>query len=104
MEITSIRCALQIGLLGAVTKNLRRVRTLKNDKLLNIYFYFDQEISAIEYDLSAIVADKVIAYFENNVEVKVHLSIIPLPQVISPLGENEISIFSRWIPPLKNRF
>lgn len=95
MELQSIRCALQVALLGAITSNIRSIRVTFSDAFINIYIYYDKSPSEEEEELSEIVSSEVMAYYA-NVMVEVHRNVIPEPQQIPEISKDEIWVYSRW--------
>lgn len=71
MTVSSIRCALQAALLGAITSNLRAVTvTILNNELI-LYFYYENQPTDEEVEISEIVASEIMSDFINiSIEVK----------------------------------
>jgi hypothetical protein len=94
ITVASARCILQIALLGSVTNNLRAVFTVININNYNIYFYYHEEPSEKEIDLSEIVSTEVICQYD-DVSAEIIRSVIPEPEKI-PLKENGIWVYHRY--------
>jgi len=94
ITISSVRCALQVSLLGSVTNNLKAVKISILETNFILYFYYDNEPNDNEIDLSEIVSTEVISgYMEATAEVK--RFILPEPIKI-PFKEGEIFVYHRY--------
>ena len=91
LTISSVRCALQVALLGAITPNLRAVNTQIKDHLMELYFYYEAAASEEEVDLSEIVATELLSDF---IEIRVNVNRVILP-IRQPIPEQELRIFHR---------
>lgn len=96
MKIESIRCSLQVALLGAITDNLRAVRVIYKDNTMEVYFYYDQLPNEEEEELSEIVGTEVTTFYPEDMFINVVRKVIPAPRIIPKLNENEVLVFSRW--------
>lgn len=100
ISIASARCVLQVALLGSVTSNLRAVSATFIESDFMIYFYYHEEPSEQEIDLSEIVSTEVISDFI-NITAEVERIVIPEPERI-PLKENGIWVYYRYEEYLKD--
>jgi hypothetical protein len=82
-DIASIRCSLQVALLGEITPNLRGVEVKFDSTLIEIFFYYYSFISEDEYEISEIVGSEVISGFTSCL-INVYRDVVPehikLPQ------------------------
>lgn len=86
----NIRAASQIALLGAVTKNLRAINVIYNEKKLLINFYYEK-ITLEEEEIPKVFATEMISYFE---DYNINVNSIILPKT-ETLPEEGIRIFCR---------
>jgi hypothetical protein len=91
ITISSIRCSLQVALLGAVTENLRAVNILFNESLIELFFYYELERTEAEKELAEVAATEVMADFV-DISVIVHKVVLPLSSIVPELG---IRVFHR---------
>ena len=92
ITISSIRCSLQVALLGAVTHNLRAVNIcVKDDQLIEIYFYYEFPPSEEEEEISEVIASEVLSDYI-DVLTQVHRCVIPISKPIPEIG---IRVFHR---------
>lgn len=71
MPVSSIRCTLQVALLGAITSNLRAVTVTNLNNELILYFYYENHPADEEVEISEIVASEIMSDFINiSIEVK----------------------------------
>ena len=91
ITLSSIRCALQIALLGAVTQNLRAINAVVKEKNIEIYFYYETHPSEEEEELSEIVETEIYSYFMDT-SIATYRVVLPISNKIPELG---IRIFHR---------
>jgi hypothetical protein len=92
ITVSSIRCCLQVALLGAITENLRAVAVELDSNLIKIYFYYDSSPSEEEKDIAETISSEVISDYPNLIEVKIYQSILPIKTKIPNVG---IRVFHR---------
>lgn len=99
LSISSVRCALQVALLGAVTPNIRRICAKFLENHIDIYFFYDKQPSEEEEELSEVISTEVMCSFQDMPLTIVHRIVLPEPQML-PKEEDEISVYSRYeLPP-----
>ena len=86
MNIGSLRLSAMRALWGIVTPNLRKVSIHEKDHLISLYFYYDQEPSEEEIDLSEDAATEVIADFPEPFLISCKRFVIVCPEKITPEG------------------
>ncbi len=91
ITVSSIRCALQIALLGAITQNLRAINAVVKEKNIEIYFYYETPPSEEEEELSEVVETEIYSYFMDT-SIATYRVVLPLSNKIPELG---IRIFHR---------
>lgn len=91
ITISSIRCALQVALLGAITPNLRAINTSIKENNIELYFYYETSPSEEEEELSEIVVTELYADFI-DISIAVHRVILSLSKKIPEIG---LRIFHR---------
>lgn len=96
MQITTsyVRCVSQVALLGAITSNLRAVTVAMLDKELMLNFYYENEPTENEIDLSQVASTEVLSDF-SNVMVREQQIILPQPERIS-LKDEDILVYHRY--------
>lgn len=94
LTTSSVRCSLQVALLGAVTPNLRAVIVEFSSKLMTVFFYYQSQPSEDEIENSEIVVAEVSSDFV-DVSVNAQRIILPLPNKIPETG---IRIFHQSEP------
>lgn len=87
MEITisSLRCSLQIALLGAVTPNLRVVEFLSENNAILLKFYYESSPTKIEEEISEIVTQKITLDFP-GISVTYKRIVLPITQLVPQDG------------------
>jgi hypothetical protein len=71
ITISSIRCSLQVALLGAITPNLRAINVGVFQNEFTLYFYYEYQPCDEEIEISEIVASEVMSDFiEASITVK----------------------------------
>jgi hypothetical protein len=93
MDIVSLRLSAMRALWGIVTPNLRKVSIGEKDHLISLYFYYDQDPSEEEIDLSEDAATEVIADFPEPFWVSCERFVIAEPEKITFEG---YLIYSRF--------
>jgi hypothetical protein len=63
ITFSSISCALQVALLGAITPNLRAIDVSFDNNNIELFFYYENPPSEEEVELTGIVENKVHADF-----------------------------------------
>lgn len=96
LTISSVRCALQIALLGAITQNLKRVSTKFSESHIDIYFYYDKSPSEEEEEISEEVSTEVMCSFL-DISTEVHRIVHPKPNK-HPQEKDKIPVFARYEP------
>lgn len=93
MHITtaSIRCALQVALLGNITPNIRGISANLQENALELYFYYEIFPSEEEKDLSEIVVTELYSDFI-NISINVHRIVLPILDKIPEIG---LRVYSR---------
>lgn len=70
ISVSSIRCSLQVALLGAVTNNLRALNVIVSEKLITLAFYYESHPSEEEEEISEVIASEVSSDFiDASIEV-----------------------------------
>lgn len=68
---SSLRCALQVALLGEITSNIRAIDVTFNEQNVTLYFYYEFPPSEEEEEDSEVISTEVLAqYIEVYVDVK----------------------------------
>ena len=91
LTISSVRCSLQVALLGAITPNLRTINVNIIKDSLKLYFYYQIPPSEEEEDLSEIVVTKLYSNFI-NISIKIHRIVLAPTNKVPEIG---IRIFHR---------
>lgn len=93
MNVTesSIRCSLQIALLGAITPNLRAINASFEKNDIRLYFYYENSPSEEEEELSEIVVTELYADFI-DISITIDRIILTLSRKIPEIG---LRIFHR---------
>ena len=94
MDLSAIRCSLQVALLGAITANLRAVNIICDKDLMWLNFYYENSPSETETELSEIVVSEVWANF-NKIVIKVNRRILSLSEQIPEEG---VRVYQRYEP------
>lgn len=92
LTISSIRCVLQVALLGAVTPNLRAVIVETEKDEMTLYFYYDEKFSEEEEENAEVVATEVMTDFLDHVVNLKHI-VLPYPEKLPEIG---IRVFQRY--------
>jgi hypothetical protein len=74
ITISALRCSSQVALLGAVTENLKAASIVFNEKNIAMSFYYENEPSEDEVEISEVVASEVVSDFI-DAYVSVHRSV-----------------------------
>lgn len=85
---------LQVALLGTVTPNLRAVVVECRNKIIKIFFYYDQSPSGCELELAETVATETIADFTEYMIDSEKIT-FPYPKKI-PSREGGIFVYHRY--------
>jgi hypothetical protein len=93
MDIVSLRLSAMRALWGIVTPNLRKMSIKETDNVISVYFYYDQNPSEEEIDLSEDAATEVIADFSAPFLISCERSVIAYPEKITFEG---YLIYSRF--------
>jgi hypothetical protein len=93
MNIGSLRLSAMRALWGIVTPNLRKMSIEEKDHIISLYFYYDQEPSEEEIDLSEDAATEVIADFSEPFLISCKRFVIGYPNKINFEG---YLIYSRF--------
>lgn len=91
LSTASVRCALQVALLGSITSNLRAINVLFNTDTIKIIFYFFNSPSEEDEEETEIVISEVLSSFP-NISVKGKRVVLPSS---SPIPEEGLRIFHR---------
>lgn len=93
--ITDVRCVSQGALLGAVTSNLRAlaVTVLPNDLTLN--FFYENEPTDEEVELSQVASTEVLSGFRIFISVREQQILLPQPEPI-PLKNEDLLVYYRY--------
>lgn len=89
---------MQVALLGSITSNIRAIKAKFQESEIEIYYFFDQQPSKEEEELSEDVVTEVMCDYI-DVSVSVHHIVIPEPSDI-PNREEGIWVYFRWEKPL----
>lgn len=95
LSVSSVRCALQIALLGAITPNVRFISAKFLENHIDIYFFYDKQPSEEEKELSEVVSTEVMCSFQDIPTTNVHRIELAEPQMI-PQEEGKISVYARF--------
>lgn len=93
MNVAGLRLSAMRALWGIVTPNLRKVSIQEKDHVISLYFYYDQEPSEEEIDLSEDAATEVIADFPDPFLIACNRHMIAYPEKINVQG---YLIYSRF--------
>lgn len=93
MDVAALRLCSMRALWGIVTPNLRKVSVENKDNVIYINFYYDQEPSEEEIDLSEDAATEVIAGFAESYLIDCKRFIVKSPEKINFVG---YLIYSRF--------
>lgn len=93
MNIGGLRLSAMRALWGIVTPNLRKVSIQEKDHIISLYFYYDEEPSEEEIDLSEDAATEVIADFPEPFLISCNRFVISHPEKITFEG---YLIYSRF--------
>lgn len=88
---SSVRCALQVALLGNISLNLRAVNVQFNDHSIRIDFYYNQEVSEEDIEESEIVISEVLSSYV-NIAVTASRTVLELPK---PIPDQGLRVFHR---------
>ena len=93
MSITesSIRCTLQVALLGSITPNLRAINANLRENNIELYFYYENPPSEEEEELSEIVVTEIYSDFI-DISITINRVVLCLSEKIPELG---LRIFHR---------
>ena len=95
MNIGGLRLSAMRALWGIVTPNLREVSIQEKDNVICLYFYYDQEPSEEEIDLSEDAATEVIANFSDPFLIDCSRCVMSYPEKINFEGYLIYSRFER---------
>jgi hypothetical protein len=93
MNVGRLRLSAMRALWGIVTPNLRKVSIQEKDDVISLYFYYDQEPSEEEIELSEDAATEVIADFPEPFLISCNRCVIAYPEKINFHG---YLIYSRF--------
>ena len=93
MDVGGLRLAAMRALWGIVTPNLRKVSIQEKDHVISLYFYYGQEPTEEEIDLSEDAATEVIANFPDPYLIACERQVIKTPEKIYFTG---YLIYSRF--------
>jgi hypothetical protein len=93
MDVAALRLCSMRALWGIVTPNLRKVSVEEKDNVISLYFYYDQEPSEEEIDLSEDAATEVIAGFAESCLIDCKRVVVKSPEKINFTG---YLIYSRF--------
>lgn len=82
MNVANLRLSAMRSLWGIVTPNLRKVSVQEKDRIISLYFYYDQEPSEEEIDLSEDAVTEVIADFAETFTISSKRILIAYPEKI----------------------
>ena len=85
ITVSSIRCSLQVALLGAVTPNLRAVSVTTFQNEVTLYFYYEHQPCDEEIEISEVVASEVVSDFI-EVSIIVKRIVLQMPKNITEKG------------------
>lgn len=85
VSISSIRCSLQVALLGEVTKNLRAVTANLNEQSLSLCFFYENPPSDVEEGISENVCSEVLSDF-GCLSIALTRKVIPISNKIHETG------------------
>ncbi len=88
----SIRCSLQVALLGHITNSLRAINVNRAEKDLKIYFYYDASPSEEEIEISEVIASEIMSDFF-NLTIQIVREILPSELAIPQFG---LRVFQRY--------
>jgi hypothetical protein len=91
ITISSIRCVLQVALLGAVTPNLRAVNANFDENNIELFFYYENPPSEDEEELSSVIETEVYSDF---IDISIVTERIVLP-ASEKIPEKQLMIFLR---------
>ena len=93
MDIAGLRLSAMRALWGIITPNLRKVSIEEKDNVICIYFYYDQDPSEDEIDLSEDAATEVISDFSDPYLIACERMVVKSPEKINFVG---YLIYSRF--------
>ena len=93
MDISYIRCAIQVALLGHTSSNLRAVVVKIDGNKINLLFFYDSIPSEDEIELANLTETEFMADFPFS--VKIDFEIIHLPQP-NPIPNSGIFAYFRF--------
>jgi hypothetical protein len=93
MDVARLRLSAMRALWGIATPNLREVSIQEKDDVITLYFYYDQEPSEEEIDLSEDAATEVIANFSEPFLIACERKVARYPEKINFEG---YLIYSRF--------
>ena len=95
MDIVGLRLSAMRALWGIVTPNLRKVSIQEKNQVISLYFYYDQEPSQEEIDLSEDAATEVISDFSNPYLIACEKQVVKSPEKINFIGYLVYSRFEK---------
>jgi hypothetical protein len=99
LTIPSVLCALQRGLLGTMTPNVREVQVSFTENSIDIFFYYDNPPTEEEEELSEEASTEVFCSFI-DIATHVHRIVLPYPRRL-PQDKDKIPVYYRWEKPPK---
>lgn len=93
INVPGLRLSAMRALWGIVTPNLREVSIQEKDHVISLYFYYDQEPSEEEIDLSEDAATEVIANYPDPYLIACERQVVKSPEKINFVG---YLIYSRF--------
>ncbi len=91
ITISSLRCGLQVALLGNITSNLRAINASVNENNIKLFFYYETSPSEEDEELSEVVVSELYADFINS-SIEIERIVLPISNKIP---EQEIKVFHR---------
>lgn len=93
--ILNVLASIQGSLLGNITPNLRAVEVvMEDDKFFNINFYYDNEASEDEVELSSLAETEFISDFPGPIyETNLNIKTLPYPNKIP---QNGFLVYKRY--------
>ncbi len=89
---SSIRCSLQVALLGHITNSLRAINVKRVEKNIKLYFYYDALPSEEEIEISEVIASEIMSDFF-NLTIQIVREVLPSELEIPQFG---LRVFQRY--------